>query len=63
MYRVFALPLQEETAECAAALFAGMEAGWLRPVVGPKYPLEKASQAHEDIINSHGAAGKIVLVM
>lgn len=54
---------QEETAECAAALFAGMEAGWLRPVVGPKYPLEKASQAHEDIINSHGAAGKIVLIM
>ncbi|KAG5285947.1 hypothetical protein AALO_G00009300 [Alosa alosa] len=54
---------QEETAECAAALFAGMEAGWLRPVVGPKYPLEKASLAHEDIINSPGAAGKMVLMM
>lgn len=57
------LPLQEETAECAAALFAGMEAGWLKPVVGPQFPLENASQAHEDIINSPGAAGKMVLIM
>ncbi|XP_030631106.1 quinone oxidoreductase isoform X2 [Chanos chanos] len=54
---------KEETAECAAALFAGMDAGWLRPVVGPQYPLDKASQAHEDIINSPGAAGKMVLTM
>ncbi|XP_069498005.1 quinone oxidoreductase isoform X2 [Ambystoma mexicanum] len=52
-----------EREECAAALFAGMEAGWLKPVVGPEYPLEKASQAHEDIINGTGAFGKMVLVM
>lgn len=53
----------EEKKECAALLFAGMEAGWLRPVVGPQYPLEKAAQAHNDIIESPGAAGKIVLAM
>ncbi|XP_043990553.1 quinone oxidoreductase isoform X2 [Gambusia affinis] len=53
----------EEKRECAALLFAGMEAGWLRPVVGPQYPLEKAAQAHHDIIESPGASGKIVLTM
>ncbi|XP_028282991.1 quinone oxidoreductase [Parambassis ranga] len=57
----FATP--EEKKECAAFLCAGMEAGWLRPVVGPQYPLEKAAQAHHDIIESPGAAGKIVLTM
>ncbi|KAG7238154.1 hypothetical protein INR49_031187, partial [Caranx melampygus] len=54
---------QEEKKECAALLYAGMEAGWLRPVVGCQYPLEKAAQAHQDIIESPGAAGKIVLNM
>lgn len=54
---------QEENKECAALLYAGMEAGWLRPVVGSKYLLEKAAQAHHDIIESPGAVGKIVLTM
>ncbi|GLD62135.1 quinone oxidoreductase, partial [Lates japonicus] len=53
----------EEKKECAALLFAGMEAGWLRPVVGRQYPLSEAAQAHHDIIESPGAAGKIVLTM
>ncbi|XP_071347998.1 quinone oxidoreductase isoform X2 [Trachinotus anak] len=57
----FATP--EEKKECAALLYAGMEAGWLRPVVGSKYQLDKAAQAHHDIIESPGAAGKIVLTM
>ncbi|XP_060940414.1 quinone oxidoreductase-like isoform X1 [Limanda limanda] len=57
----FATP--EEMKECAALLYAGMEAGWLRPVVGSQYPLDKAAQAHHDIIESPGAAGKIVLTM
>ncbi|KAA8587540.1 hypothetical protein FQN60_016402, partial [Etheostoma spectabile] len=55
----FATP--EENKECAALLYAGMEAGWLRPVVGSQYPLDKAAQAHHDIIECPGAAGKIVL--
>ncbi|KAG9343296.1 hypothetical protein JZ751_014277 [Albula glossodonta] len=53
----------EEKAECAAALFAGMDSGWLRPVIGPQYNLDKVSQAHEEIINSTGAKGKMVLIM
>ncbi|XP_075887446.1 quinone oxidoreductase [Nelusetta ayraudi] len=53
----------EERRECAALLFSGMEAGWLRPVVGPQYPLDKAPQAHHDIIESSGASGKMVLTM
>ncbi|XP_068604838.1 quinone oxidoreductase [Brachionichthys hirsutus] len=57
----FATP--EEQKECAALLFAGMESGWLRPVVGSQYPLDEAAQAHHDIIQSAGAAGKVVLTM
>ncbi|XP_017277691.1 quinone oxidoreductase [Kryptolebias marmoratus] len=57
----FATP--EEKKECAALLFTGMEAGWLRPVVGSQYPLDRAAQAHHDIIESPGAAGKIVLTV
>ncbi|XP_037537473.1 quinone oxidoreductase [Nematolebias whitei] len=53
----------EEKKECAALLLSGMEAGWLRPVVGPHYPLDQAAQAHHDIIECPGAAGKIVLTM
>ncbi|XP_056328855.1 quinone oxidoreductase [Danio aesculapii] len=54
---------KSETSECAAALYAGMEAGWLKPVIGPKYTLDKVAQAHEDIINSPGASGKMILTM
>lgn len=53
----------DDMKECAAFLYAGMEAGWLRPVVGSQYPLDKAAQAHHDIIESPGAAGKMVLTM
>ncbi|XP_042353972.1 LOW QUALITY PROTEIN: quinone oxidoreductase [Plectropomus leopardus] len=53
----------EEKRECAALLYAGMEAGWLRPVVGSQYPLDKAAQAHHDIIECPGAFGKTVLTM
>ncbi|XP_042285331.1 quinone oxidoreductase [Thunnus maccoyii] len=53
----------EEKKECAALLYAGMETGWLRPVIGAQYPLDKAAQAHHDIIESPGATGKIVLTM
>lgn len=54
---------KSETSECAAALYAGMEAGWLKPVIGPKYTVDKVAQAHEDIINSPGASGKMILTM
>ncbi|KAM4624618.1 quinone oxidoreductase [Polymixia lowei] len=57
----FATP--EEKRECGAVLYAGMEAGWLRPVVGRQYPLNMAAQAHHDIIECPGASGKMVLTM
>uniref|UniRef100_A0A3Q1IG99 Enoyl reductase (ER) domain-containing protein n=1 Tax=Anabas testudineus TaxID=64144 RepID=A0A3Q1IG99_ANATE len=53
----------EEKQESAAFLYAGMEAGWLRPVVGSQYPFDNAAQAHHDIIESPGATGKIVLTI
>ncbi|XP_023152550.2 quinone oxidoreductase-like [Amphiprion ocellaris] len=53
----------EQNKECEEYLFSGMEAGWLRPLVGPKYTLDKAAQAHKDIIESSGAAGKMILTM
>ncbi|TRY87534.1 hypothetical protein DNTS_007091 [Danionella cerebrum] len=54
---------KSETRECAAALYSGMEAGWLRPVIGPEYLLEQVGQAHEDLINSSGASGKMILLI
>ncbi|XP_048354005.1 quinone oxidoreductase [Sphaerodactylus townsendi] len=54
---------QEELGECAASILAGIEAGWLKPAIGPEYPLKKATEAHRDIIHSQGALGKMVLVI
>jgi NADPH2:quinone reductase len=48
-------------AEIHAALFAGMENGTLRPVVGKKLPLAEAARAHKEVLEP-GAAGKIVLI-
>lgn len=45
-----------------AALVAGLKNGTLRPVIGQKFPLADASRAHEEIMNSSGAHGKIVLI-
>ncbi|XP_077306520.1 quinone oxidoreductase-like [Lithobates pipiens] len=49
---------KEDWKEAVAAVFGGMEAGWVKPLIGTEYPLEKAPQAHEDIIQSSGATGK-----
>lgn len=54
---------KEEFQQFAAALQAGMEIGWLIPVIGSQYPLEKVAQAHENIINSSGANGKMILLI
>ncbi|KAL2772360.1 quinone oxidoreductase isoform c [Daubentonia madagascariensis] len=54
---------KEEFQQFAAALQAGMEVGWLKPVIGPQYPLEKVAQAHENIIDGSGATGKMILVL
>jgi NADPH2:quinone reductase len=44
-----------------AALYAGLENGTLRPVVGKEIPLAEAPRAHREIIEP-GAYGKIVLI-
>jgi NADPH:quinone reductase len=50
-----------EEADIHAALFAGLENGTLRPVVGKELPLAEAAHAHEEILKP-GSAGKIVLI-
>ena len=44
-----------------AAIYAGLEAGTLRPIIGKKFPLANAAKAHEEVM-SGGALGKIILV-
>ncbi len=44
-----------------AALFAGLQNGTLRPVVGQTFPLADASLAHEAILTP-GSQGKLVLI-
>jgi hypothetical protein len=41
---------------------AGLENGTLRPVIGKKFPLAEAAQAHRAVMKP-GAIGKIVLVI
>lgn len=43
------------------AIYAGLENGTLRPIVGKKFPLAKAADAHVAVMES-GAYGKIVLM-
>jgi NADPH:quinone reductase len=49
-----------EQADIHAGLFAGLENGTLRPVVGKELPLAEAARAHKEILEP-GSAGKIVL--
>ncbi len=52
---------EAEEREIHAGLFAGMENGTLRPIVGKELPLGEARRAHKEILEP-GAFGKIVLV-
>ena len=52
---------EAESADLHAAIYAGLENGTLRPVVGSELPLKEARQSHIDVMKS-GAHGKIVLV-
>ena len=45
-----------------SAISAGLQAGFLSPVVGHEYQLSQASDAHRDIIEGKGAKGKLVLL-
>jgi NADPH:quinone reductase len=50
-----------EEADIHAGVFAGLENGTLRPVVGKELPLADASRAHKEILES-GSADNIVLI-
>jgi NADPH2:quinone reductase len=50
-----------ESAEIHAGLYAGLENGTLRPVVGKQFPLAEAARAHQEILEP-GASGQIILV-
>lgn len=47
----------------SSALIAGIEAGWLRPVIDRHYTMEKAPEAHADVMSSSGHKGKLVLAV
>jgi NADPH2:quinone reductase len=59
-FTLWAITTAEE-AQIHAGLFAGLEDGTLRPVVGKVLPLAEAARAHTEILEP-GSAGKIVLV-
>jgi len=59
---LFAVP-KEEIAEAGAAVVKGLENGSLNPVIDKEYPLEKAGDAHKEIIESSGAKGKLILIV
>ncbi|HTU34820.1 MAG TPA: NADPH:quinone reductase [Candidatus Acidoferrum sp.] len=52
---------EAEDKEIHAGLYAGLENGTLRPVVGKELPLREAARAHKEVLE-RGAFGKIVLV-
>jgi NADPH2:quinone reductase len=51
----------EDLKSIHAALYAGLENGTLKPVVGKEMPLAEAARAHEAVLEP-GAYGKIILV-
>ncbi|GBM88588.1 Quinone oxidoreductase [Araneus ventricosus] len=52
---------KEEWKQSAEFILKGNEEGWVKPVIDRTYPLEKACDAHRDIIHSSGAKGKLIL--
>jgi NADPH2:quinone reductase len=52
---------EAEEADVHAGLYAALENGTVRPVVGKKIPLAEAVRAHKEILEN-GAQGKIILI-
>ena len=49
--------------ETCEALYAGANAGWLKPYIWKEFPLEKAADAHTLLKSGSGARGKIILTV
>jgi NADPH2:quinone reductase len=56
----FVLPKPEVTREIGRAIEELIQKGFVRPVVGARFPLERAGEALK-LIDERGAAGKVVL--
>jgi NADPH2:quinone reductase len=52
---------EEDEADVHAGLYAGLENGTVRPIVGKELPLGEAVRAHKEILET-GAHGKMILV-
>lgn len=50
-----------EYREMGSAIVAGIEAGWVDPVINREYTMDEVQQVHYDIIHSKGAKGKLVI--
>ncbi|XP_014664324.1 PREDICTED: quinone oxidoreductase-like [Priapulus caudatus] len=52
---------KEEWASIGKALVAGIEEGWVNPVIKHIYPLEETEEAHHEVMLSSGHLGKLLL--
>eukprot|EP00118_Oscarella_pearsei_P025135 m.307591 g.307591 ORF g.307591 m.307591 type:complete len:358 (+) comp42491_c0_seq1:67-1140(+) len=52
----------DEVKDAYAGVQAGVALGWINPIVGKEYPLEKAIEAHVDVIEGN-AKGKMVFLV
>jgi NADPH2:quinone reductase len=52
---------EADEADVHAGIYAGLENGTLRPVVGKELPLADAVRAHKEIMET-GAHGKMILI-
>jgi NADPH2:quinone reductase len=50
-----------EMSQIQAAVYAGLEAGFLSPLVGKSFPMSEAAAAHH-VVLAPGALGKVVLI-
>lgn len=47
--------------EIGCAIVAGIESGWVNPVINKVYGMTEVQQVHYDIIHNKGAKGKLVI--
>ena len=53
---------EQDMTEANAVFQAGIEAGWLRPIIGREFPLQDAEKAHIAIETVGSTRGKMVLI-
>ena len=54
---------QEEITDSYRVIQAGIASGDINPVIGQRFTLEQAAQAHDDILNNKGTLGKSVFTI